>query len=162
MAGKKKPTMISTGVIARNKKAFFNYEIIEKVEAGIVLLGSEVKSLRKGQASISESYAIERDGEMFLTNMYIPEYCSGVVGKFDTRRDRKLLLHKKEISDLTGKITKDGVTIIPLELMFNEHGKAKVIIGVGVGKKKFDKRKAAADKDWERDKARILKHKQYD
>lgn len=158
MARKSQNRMISSGVIARNKKAYFNYEISGEIEAGIQLVGGEAKSLRLGQGNISESFAVEKDGELFLSNSYIAEYQGGKVGFFETRRPRKLLLRKKQINELIGKITKDGVTVIPLELYFNEKGIAKVKIGIGTGKKKYDKRQAIAERDWTRDKARILKN----
>lgn len=153
----KNKTMISHGVASRNRKATFNYNIIEQVEAGIVLQGSEVKSLRLGKASISEAYAVERDGEIWLMNSYIPEYVGGVVGKFEPRQNRKLLLHKKQINHLIGQISKEGATLVAMDIHFNERGVAKVQLGVGIGKKSFDKRQAVAERDWQRDKARLLR-----
>lgn len=108
--------MIAHGNVARNKKANFNYNIIEKFEAGIVLRGVEVKSLRCGTSSISEAYVVERNNELWLQNCYIPEYQGGVLSRFDTRRDRKLLLHKKQIAKILGEMSKSGMSVVPLDV----------------------------------------------
>lgn len=157
MAEKKKNSLISFGNVAKNRKATFNYSIIEKIEAGIMLKGPEVKSLRNGRATINEAFAGERDGEIWLFNSYIPEYQGGVLSKFDPKAPRKLLLHQKQINKLLGAITREGMTLVPLDIFFNSRGIAKVSLGLGQGKKKADKRQAIADRDWKRDKARLLK-----
>lgn len=159
MAEKKKNSLISFGNVAKNRKATFNYSIIEKVEAGIMLKGPEVKSLRHGRATINESYAGERDGDIWLFNSYIPEYQGGVFSQFDPRAPRKLLLHQKQINKLLGAISREGMTLVPLDIFFNSRGIAKVSLGLGLGKKKTDKRQAIADRDWKRDKARLLRNK---
>ncbi|EHD14856.1 ssrA-binding protein [Commensalibacter intestini A911] len=159
MAEKKTNSLISFGNVAKNRKATFNYSIIEKVEAGIMLKGPEVKSLRHGRATINESFAGERDGDIWLFNSYIPEYQGGVFSQFDPRAPRKLLLHHKQINKLLGAISREGMTLVPLDIFFNSRGIAKVSLGLGLGKKKTDKRQAIADRDWKRDKARLLRNK---
>lgn len=159
MAEKKKSNLISFGNVAKNRKANFNYSIGEKIEAGLILKGPEVKSLRHGRATINEAYAGERDGELWLFNSYIPEYQGGVFSKFEPRAPRKLLLHKKQINKLLGSITREGMTLVPLDIFFNNRGIAKVTLGLGKGKKKTDKRQAIADRDWKRDQARLLRNK---
>ena len=159
MAEKKKSSMISHGLAAQNRKGRFNYEILETTEAGIVLKGPEVKSLRLGRATITEAYAVERDGEIWLLNAYIPEYQGGVLSRFDTRAPRKLLLHKKQVVHYLDAVARDGASIVPLDVHFNERGVAKVTLGLGRGRKKEDKRQHIADRDWQRDKARLLRNK---
>ncbi len=159
MAEKKKSTLISFGNVTKNRKATFNYSIIEKIEAGLMLKGPEVKSLRFGHATINEAYAGEREGEIWLFNSYIPEYQGGIFSKFDPRAPRKLLLHKKQIFKLLGAITRSNMTLVPLDIFFNNRGIAKVTLGLGQGKKKADKRQAIADRDWKRDQARLLRNK---
>ena len=155
----KKSGLISHGIAAQNRKARYDYTIKETVEAGMVLYGPEVKSLRHGRATITEAWAGERDGELFLFNAYIPEYQGGVLSKFDVRAPRKLLLHRKQIDKLLGAANRDGATLVPLDIHFNERGVAKVLIGVGEGRKKADKRHAIAARDWARDKARVLRNR---
>jgi SsrA-binding protein len=147
-------------VIAKNKRAAFDYFITDKVEAGIALLGSEVKSLREGGASIAESYAdCTENGELHLVNSYIKEYkTSGTHLQHDSKRIRKLLLHKKQLTKFAGAISKKGITIVPLELYFNEKGIVKIELGIAEGKKKYDKRSTIKDREWNRDKLRILKN----
>ena len=158
MAEKKtKSGLISHGLAAQNRKARFDYTIKETVEAGLVLRGPEVKSLRHGRATITEAWAGEREGELYLFNCYIPEYQSGVLSRFEPRAPRKLLLHKKQIGGLLGQIQRNGHTIVPLDIHFNDKGVAKVTLGVGQGRNKADKRHAIADRDWARDKARIMR-----
>jgi SsrA-binding protein len=154
---KKKSGLISHGIAAQNRKARFDYTIKETVEAGIVLQGPEVKSLRHGRATLTEAWAGERDGEVYLFNCYIPEYQAGVLSRFEPRAPRKLLLHRKQANQLLGAIARDGVTLVPLDIHFNEQGRAKVLLGVGEGRKKSDKRHAIAARDWQRDKARLLR-----
>lgn len=157
----KKPAnrMISHGIAAQNRKARFDYTILETTEAGIVLKGPEVKSLRLGRATIAEAFAGERDGEIWLYNAYIPEYQGGVLSRFDTRAPRKLLLHRKQISHLLGAVTRAGASLVPLDIHFNDRGVAKVTLGLGQGRKKEDKRHAIAERDWQRDKARLIRSK---
>ncbi len=153
---KTKKGLISHGLAAQNRKARYDYTIKETVEAGVVLKGPEVKSLRLGRATITEGWAGERDGEMFLFNVYIPEYQGGVLSRFEPRAPRKLLLKKKQIDKLLGEIARQGNSVVPLDIHFNDEGRAKVLLGVGVGRKKSDKRHAIAERDWARDKARMM------
>ncbi|EHH68546.1 SsrA-binding protein SmpB [Gluconobacter morbifer] len=158
MAGKKtKSGMISHGIAAQNRKGRFNYTILETTEAGIVLKGPEVKSLRLGRATITEAYAGERDGEIWLFNAYIPEYQGGVLSRFDTRAPRKLLMHRKQIAHYLGAVTRSGASLVPLDIHFNARGIAKVTLGLGQGRKKEDKRHAIAERDWQRSKARLVR-----
>jgi len=124
-----------------------------------VLKGPEVKSLRLGRATITEAFAGERDGELWLFNAYIPEYQSGVLSRFDTRAPRKLLLHKKQVAHFLGAVTRDGASLVPLDIHFNQRGIAKLTLGLGRGRKKEDKRHAIAERDWQRDKARLMRNK---
>jgi SsrA-binding protein len=157
MAETKKKSLISHGIAAQNRKARFDYAIKDTVEAGLVLKGPEVKSLRQGRATLSEAWAGERDGEVWLFNAYIPEYQGGVLSRFEPRAPRKLLLKKKQIDTLLGAVARQGVTLVPLDIHFNERGRAKVLLGVGEGRKKQDKRAVIADRDWKRDKARLMR-----
>ncbi|HYF07685.1 MAG TPA: SsrA-binding protein SmpB [Acetobacteraceae bacterium] len=160
MAEPRKKGMISHGVAAQNRKARHDYTIGETIEAGIALVGPEVKSLRAGRATLQEAWAGERDGEMWLFNCYIPEWQAGsYMAKFEPRRPRKLLLHRKQVRELTGAITREGSTLVPLQIHFNERGRAKVLLGLAEGRKKHDKRAAIAARDWQRDKARLLRNK---
>jgi SsrA-binding protein len=156
---KKKSGLISHGLASQNRKARFDYTIKQTLEAGIVLRGPEVKSLRHGRATITEAWAGERDGELWLFNSYIPEYQGGVLSAFEPRAPRKLLVHKKQRDGLLGAVSKDGISLVPLDIHFNEKGIAKVLLGLGQGKQKADKRQAAAAKDWARDKARLMRAK---
>jgi SsrA-binding protein len=157
MAEKKKSSLISHGIAAQNRKARFDYAIKDTVEAGIVLQGPEVKSLRLGRATITEAWAGERDGELYLFNAYIPEYQGGVLSRFEVRAPRKLLVKRKEMRSLFSSVARDGFTLVPLDIHFNERGVAKVTLGLGQGKNKADKRAAIADRDWKRDKARLMR-----
>lgn len=157
---KRKKTMISHGVAAQNRKARFDFTILSTIEAGMVLVGPEVKSLRAGRASLGDAWAGEREGEIFLFNAHIPEWQAGsTVARFEPLRPRKLLLKKPQVRELTGSITREGTTLVPLEIRFNERGVAKVLLGLAEGRKKHDKRAAIAARDWQRDKARLLRDK---
>ena len=149
--------LISLGRIAENRKARYNYEIKEKIQAGIILTGTEVKSLRLGKASISESYASDTDGKLFLINSNIPMYEAANNFNHEPTRQRELLVSKKERNKLLGLIKKEGVTLVPLSLYFNNKGFAKLDIGIAKGKKKEDKRESIKLRDWNRQKSRILK-----
>ncbi|MDJ0932257.1 SsrA-binding protein SmpB [Breoghania sp.] len=146
-------------VVADNRKARFNYEIIDTVEAGLELTGTEVKSLRAGKSMIAESYATEQGGEIYLINSFIPEYLQGNRFNHEPKRPRRLLLHKKEISKLLGAVQKDGMTLVPLKLYFNDRGWAKLELAVARGKKLHDKRETEKKRDWEREKGRLLREK---
>jgi SsrA-binding protein len=160
MAEKKKKSLISHGIAAQNRKARHDYTIGETIEAGLALVGPEVKSLRAGRATLAEAWAGERDGEMWLFNCTIPEWQAGsVVAKFEPRRPRKLLLHRKQVRELIGSITREGTTLVPMDIHFNERGVAKITLGLAEGKKKHDKRAAIAARDWQRDKARLMREK---
>ncbi len=146
-------------VVADNRKARFNYEIVETFEAGIALTGTEVKSLRVGKATIAEAYAGPSGEEMFLFNAYIPEYLQANRFNHETKRPRRLLLHKRQINKLIGATQREGFTLVPLRLYFNDKGRAKVEIGLGRGKKLHDKRESDKERTWNREKARIMRAK---
>ena len=144
-------------IAAQNRKARHDYIIESTLEAGIVLTGSEVKSLRQGHGNITESYAVERDGAIVLLNSYIPEYKQA--GKFnhETRRPRKQLLNRKEMDKLGGLAQRAGMTLVPLKIYFNPRGIAKVELGIAKGKNKGDKRESEKKRDWERERGRLLR-----
>jgi SsrA-binding protein len=142
---------------AQNRRARHDYLIEDTLEAGLVLQGSEVKVLRQGQASIAEAYANETGGELFLVNANIPEYSAAKHFSHQPRRPRKLLLHRKEMARLLGAIRREGMTLVPLSIYFNERGRAKVELGLAHGKRNADKRQAEKARDWQRDKARIMR-----
>lgn len=146
-------------VVADNRKARFNYEILDTLEAGIALTGTEVKSLRQGKATIGEAYAGPSGEELFLFNAYIPEYLQANRFNHETRRPRRLLLHKRQIGKLIGATQREGFTLIPLKIYFNERGRAKVEIGLGRGKKLHDKRETEKQRTWDRERARLLREK---
>ena len=148
---------LRSNIVAQNRKASFNYFFEDTLEAGIDLLGSEVKSLRSGKGSIADSYALDSQGEIYLHNTYIPEYKQGSYNNHDPRRLRKLLLKKKEINKLIGKINRDGFTVVPIRVYFNSKGIAKVNIAVGKGKKQHDKRQTKKQRDWNREKSRVFR-----
>ena len=154
MAKKKAP---HGNIVAQNRKARHNYAIEQTIEAGIMLQGSEVKSLRKGQCSISESYAGERNGELFLFNSHIPEYAAASRFSHEPKATRKLLLNKREIERLLGAIKRQGMTIVPLSIYFNPRGIAKVELGLAKGKDRGDKRMDDKERDWKRQKARLMR-----
>ncbi len=145
-------------IIANNKKANHDYFINEKFEAGIVLTGSEVKSLRINTGSIKESYITDKEGELWLTNCYIKKYSSSNDSS-DTNRERKLLVSKKELNKILGASKKDGMTIVPIILYFNTKGLAKLTIGIAKGKKKQDKRHSIKDKEWSIKQQRLVKNR---
>ena len=145
--------------IAQNRKASHNYFIDERLEAGIVLSGTEVKSLRQGRATISEAYAGESNGELYLFNSYIPEYEAGNRFNHEPKRPRKLLVHRRELGRLLGATQRQGMTLVPLSLYFNQRGLAKVELGVARGKKLHDKRANVKERDWQREKQRLLRDK---
>ena len=144
--------------IAENRKAKFDYNITETIESGIVLLGSEVKSLRMGKASIKESYASEENGELFLINFNIPEYSLAARGQnHDPKRLRKLLINKKEKNKVSGLIKREGFTVVPISCYFNKKGIVKILLGLAKGKRQVDKRETIKKRDWDRAKQRFLK-----
>ena len=144
---------------ADNRRARYNYEIGQTFEAGIALTGTEIKSLRGGRSNIQDSYAAEHGGELYLYNAYIPEYLQANRFNHETRRPRKLLLHKREINRLVGAVQREGMTIVPLKIYFNDRGRAKVEIGLARGKQLHDKRATERARDWGREKARLLRDK---
>jgi SsrA-binding protein len=146
-------------VVADNRRARFNYEIGEVVEAGIALTGTEVKSLRLGKATIAESYADARAGEVWLVNANIPEYLQANRFNHAPKRPRKLLLHKRQISKLAAAVEREGMTLVPLKMYFNEKGRAKIEIAVARGKKLHDKRETERKRSWERERGRLLRAK---
>lgn len=146
-------------LIADNRRARHDYYIEDTVEAGLVLTGSEVKSLRQGKANIAESHAAEDRGEIWLENAHISEYRGANRWNHEPRRKRKLLLHKKEVNKLIGSVQRKGYTIVPLKLYFNDRGIAKIELGLARGKKLHDKRETAKTRDWQREKARLMREK---
>lgn len=152
------PSLTVTGSVAENRRARFDYEIFDTIEAGIVLTGTEVKSLRTGKAQIAESYASPERGELWLINAHIPEYLQANRFNHEERRPRKLLVSKKQLAKLESEVSRSGNTIVPLKLYFNDRGMAKLLIGLAKGKKNYDKRETEKARDWNREKARLLKH----
>lgn len=146
-------------IVADNRKARFSYSIEDAFEAGIVLTGSEVKSLRNGRATIAESYAQAKDGEIFLVNANIPEYTQANRFGHEPKRVRKLLVHKTQVKRLSIAMQREGMTLVPLKLYFTPRGIAKLELGIAKGKKLHDKRETEKQRDWARDKARILRAK---
>lgn len=163
--------LISHGTVAQNRKARHDFSIEDTVEAGIMLTGSEVKSLRHGRANVTEAYAGRRaktgnqsadasaGEEIWLYNLYIPEYSAASHFSHDTRRPRKLLLHKREIRRLLGAVSREGMSLVPLSIYFNNRGIAKVQLGLAKGKKKHDKRESIKERDWNRQKQRLMREK---
>ena len=145
-------------IAADNRKARFHYEILDVVEAGIMLTGTEVKSLRGGKATISESYAEIVNSELVLVNAYIPEYLQANRFNHEPRRPRKLLAHRRQIDKMDHAISREGMTIVPLKVFFNEKGRAKIEIAIARGKKLHDKRDSEKERDWKREQGRILKN----
>ena len=146
--------------VSLNRRARHDYFITDTIEAGMVLFGTEVKSLRTGQASIQEAFALPKDGDVTLLNAYIPEYKqAGSHLQHESRRPRKLLLHKRQINKLLGAVKRDGMTLVPLGIYFNKRGIAKIELGLAKGKHKQDKREAIKQREWTRDKARIMRER---
>ena len=154
MARKKEP---ERRLAAQNRKARHTYFIEETLEAGMMLTGTEVKSLREGRANINEAYASVKDNDIFLLNAHIAEYAGGNRENHPPRRPRKLLLHKREIQKLTMALQRDGMTLVPLSIYFNDRGLAKTNLGLAKGKRQYDKRATVKDREWKRDKARLMK-----
>jgi SsrA-binding protein len=154
MSAKNTPTQRT---IAVNRKARFEYSIEEVFEAGIVLTGTEVKSIRQGNVSIGDAYASHKADEIWLINAYIAEYTSGNRYNHEPKRSRKLLLHRRQIQKLVGRLKTKGVTLIPLSLFFNKRGIVKISIGIALGKKQYEKRDAIKEREWKRQKERLLK-----
>jgi SsrA-binding protein len=156
MAAKPEPRF---KIVSENRKARFNYEIGEKFEAGIVLTGSEVKSLRSGKATIAESYADAKGGEIWLVNANIPEYVQAHRENHAPKRLRKLLLHERQIHKLANAVEREGMTIVPLKVYFNERGRAKIEIALAKGKKLHDKRETDKKRSWDRERGRLMREK---
>ena len=152
----KKKTNSGLKIICLNRKASFNYFFQDIIEAGIVLRGSEIKSIRAGKVNIAESYAIEKDGEIVLINSHIPAYKQASYSNHNPTGERKLLFNKREINKLIGKVNREGFTLIPTKMYFKK-GKAKIEIAVAKGKKNFDKRQTKKTRDWNRDRARYVR-----
>lgn len=161
MAGKNKKKKTSGGnVVAQNRKARRDYQILETMEAGLQLTGTEVKSLREGRASLGEAFAGEKFGEMYLMNAHIPPYeGASRVFNHEPNRDRKLLLHRRQMAHLLGSQKRKGMALVPLKIYFNNRGIAKLELALGEGKHKYDKRETVKDRDWGRQKARLLRDK---
>ena len=153
------PKRDSRKLVAENRKARFNYAIEDTLEAGLALTGSEVKSLRAGKANIGDSYASEDGGELYLINAHIAEYAQAGRANHEPTRPRKLLVHRREMGRLTGAIQREGMTVVPLKLYFNNRGIAKVELGLAKGKKLHDKRETEKKRDWERQKGRLMRDK---
>lgn len=147
----------ATKTVAINRKARFEYSIEEEFEGGLVLTGTEVKSMRKGHANIGDAYAQEKEGELWLLNAVVTEYEGGNRFNHEPRRPRKVLLHKKQLNKLLGKLKTKGVTIVPLSLYFNARGIVKVKLGLATGRKQYEKRAVIKDRDWKREQSRLLK-----
>ena len=151
-----KSDFISTGVVAQNRRANFDYLIAETYTAGLELTGTEVKSLRLGHANINEAYGLERNGELFISNMFIAEYANKGYTSHAEKRERKLLLKRREINQIITALSRKGSTLVAMKVFFNEQGRAKMVVGIGQGKKLYDKRESIKDRDWSRDKQRIM------
>ncbi len=152
----KKKTNTGLKIICLNRKANFNYFFEDLIEAGIILKGSEIKSVRDGKVNIADSYAVEKKGEIILINSHIAQYKQANISNHNPMDERKLLLNKKEINKLIGKMQRDGFTIVPTKMYF-KNGKAKIEIAIAKGKKQYDKRAVKKDRDWNRDKSRYIR-----
>jgi SsrA-binding protein len=159
MARPKPETFDKQKVVAENRRARFDYAIEDKFEAGVQLQGTEVKALRAGEGSIAESYAEIRDGQAWLVNANIPEFSHGNRFNHEPKRPRKLLLHQREIERLTGAVERKGMTLVPLTVYFNSKGRAKIELALAKGRQTKDKRDYIKDRDWQRDKARIMRER---
>ncbi|WP_374405903.1 SsrA-binding protein SmpB [Pelagerythrobacter sp.] len=157
MARPKPVTFDKRKTVAENRRARFDYHIEDTFEAGIALQGTEVKALRAGEASIAESYAEVREGEVWLVNANVPEFSHGNRFNHEPRRPRKLLLHTREIDKLFGAVERKGMTLVPLSVYFNGTGRAKVELALAKGKQAHDKRATIKERDWKRDKARLMR-----
>ena len=157
MAPKKEDKAQHGKIVAENRKARFNYEIVETFETGLVLTGTEVKSLREGKANIADSYANEEGGELWLINSYVPEYLQANQFNHEPRRRRKILVKAREIGRLGMAVQRDGMTLVPLKIYFNDKGIAKLQLALAKGKKLHDKRQTQKERDWNRDKSRLLR-----
>jgi SsrA-binding protein len=158
-SGGRKKTSTEGGIIAENRRARRDYEVSDTFEAGLVLMGTEVKSLRNGKVNLAHSYASIQDGEAYLVNADIPEYSGGNRFNHKPTRQRKLLLHRRQVNRLMASIQRDGMTLVPLKLYFNENGRAKLLLGLARGRKKADKRDDEKKRDWQRSKARLMREK---
>lgn len=156
MAKSKKSDFISTGLVAQNRRAHFDYLISEKFTAGLELTGTEVKSLRLGHANITDAFGIVKGEELFMSNMFIAEYANKGYASHAEKRERKLLLKKKEIIDIINSLSRKGTTLVAIRLFFDDHGRAKLEVGLGTGKKNYDKREAVKERDWKIQKARLM------
>ena len=146
-------------IAAENRKARFSYEVLDTLETGLVLTGTEVKALREGHANIQESYATVENGEIWLINSYVPEYLQANRFNHEPRRRRKLLVSKRERARLAQSVEREGMTMVPLKIYFNEKGRAKLLLAVAKGKKLHDKRETEKQRDWNREKGRLLKER---
>lgn len=156
MVKAKKSEFISTGLVAQNRRANFDYLIEEVFIGGLELTGTEVKSLRLGHANINDAYGIEKNEELFISNMFIAEYTNKGYQTHAEKRERKILLRRKEIIKIINELSRKGATLVAMKVFFNDKGRAKIELGLGVGKKHYDKRESIKDRDWKRDKARIM------
>ncbi|MBQ8662156.1 MAG: SsrA-binding protein SmpB [Alphaproteobacteria bacterium] len=147
---------MSTGLVAQNRRAHFDYLISEKFTAGLELTGTEVKSLRLGHANITDAFGIVKGEELFMSNMFIAEYANKGYASHAEKRERKLLLKKKEIIDIINSLSRKGTTLVAIRLFFDDHGRAKLEVGLGTGKKNYDKREAVKERDWKIQKARLM------
>ncbi|MCL4673819.1 MAG: SsrA-binding protein SmpB [Sphingomonadaceae bacterium] len=159
MARPKPETFDKQKTVAENRRARFDYAVEDKFEAGLMLQGTEVKALRAGEATIADSYAEVRGGEVWLVNANIPEFSHGNRFNHEPKRPRKLLLHEREIAKLTGAVERKGMTLVPLSIYFNGRGRAKVELALAKGRQAQDKRDYIKDRDWKRDKARIMRER---
>ncbi|MBT7642435.1 MAG: SsrA-binding protein SmpB [Rhodobiaceae bacterium] len=156
-SGGRKKNSVGDGTIAENRRARRDFEVTETFEAGLVLQGTEVKSLRQGKANLAHSFATVRDGEAFLMNADIPEYSGGNRFNHKPTQPRKVLMHRREINKLMAAVQRDGMTLVPLKLYFHENGRVKLLIGLARGRKKADRRDVEKRRDWDRQKARLLR-----
>ncbi len=153
---KRRTDFITSGLVAQNRRAHFDYAINETFEAGLILTGTEVKSLRLGHANINEAYGIIEGEELYMSNMFIASYDNQGYASHAERRNRKLLLHRREVIKIINALNRKGATLIAIKLYFDKRGRAKLEIGLGTGKKLYDKRETMKDRDWNREKARIM------